>query len=197
MHRSHGCAFIRSYLPDLELQPSRTIYKLLHSCKCTPLWLVILQSIGYTANTHNCKMTMHHMTHTGIIKMKFKSIMFDPFPDDGRCMLPKCWNNSFSIGQCLRKPLRCLIYVPRHSGLFKSIMQYTNRQPVGTSVLVHDVCIIMQQVLRFHGTNMNLQLVHFAPLAPPLTLEHFTCKLCRKHLDQPVVLSYSCMHILW
>ena len=57
MHRAMDVLHATTYIPSLELQPSRTIYKVLHSCKCTPLWMVILQSIGYTANTHNCKMT--------------------------------------------------------------------------------------------------------------------------------------------
>ena len=65
-------------------------------------------------------------------------------------------------------------------------------QPLGTSALVHDARILMQQMPGFRGTSMYLQLANFAPLPPPLSLEHFTCRICGSLLDQPVQL--SCNH---
>ena len=37
----------------------------------------------------------------------------------------------------------------------------------------------------------GLSFGELAPLPPPLSLEHFICKICRKRLDQPVELSCS------
>ena len=64
-------------------------------------------------------------------------------------------------------------------------------QQLGSSALVHEVRIVMQQVPSFRTSSMSLQLANFAPLQPPLSLEHFTCKICGSILDQPVQLSCS------
>ena len=65
-------------------------------------------------------------------------------------------------------------------------------QTLGTSALVHDARILMQQIPSFCGTSTHLQLANFAPLPLSLSLEHFTCRICGNLLDQPVQL--SCNH---
>lgn len=67
----------------------------------------------------------------------------------------------------------------------------SNPLQLGSSVLVHKVRITMQQVPSFRGS-MSLQLTNFAQLLPPLSLEHFKCKVCGSILDQPVEL--NCCH---